>query len=615
MRDTLPANVSYVTNSTTSNGVAVADSGTTPFPLDESGLTVSRLATNSSTLLQFKVTVNSGTSLSNSVTVTNLNGLVQAQNIASVTPPPPSCNLSFTDSSGNPAVVCAENAGLYVTMTDSSQNTNPTNAQTAIVTITNLSGGDVESLMLTETGTNTGVFRNTVALPTSTIWGTAQQDGTLNGKAGQVVSVNFTGSGGETCSASATLVPAVQTKKLYLSAVNASNLYQNLNRVNPVAAGQTFTSNSVAISSGSSATFAQTPAFCETFTLAAGSPVTVTNYVSILSGAMPASPAISALLKAGTNAASAITVLTLTNAAYSGGLLGWSGNLPTNVNFSIGQTTFLVITSAQSGVSFSVQYNSASKPSAVSLPTTTVISLDQLGLYDAPYPGGNLLTDATNGQTVYIRATASDPFGAADVTALSVVSVNPGGYAFTTNLTGAYLVASNSCATTYEYPWVTENWQGSYSILATAYEGTEGITNAVRSALQVQYPPGGTPNTTTFINTSGNPTNSYATNETVCVQVLDLDMNQNPAAVETVSVVITTTSGDRETVVLSETGTNTGVFTGCITANTNTAVQGNGVLNAPGGASLTATFTDPLYASNTSSNTAIVRLPPGPSRS
>ena len=306
--------------------MAVADSGTTPFPLDESGLSLPSLAASGSTLLQFRVTVNSGTSLSNSVTVTNLNGLVQAYDVASVTPPPPSCNLSFTDGSGNPVTVCAENAGLYVTMTDSSQNTNPTNAQTVTVTITNLSGGDVESLTLTETGTNTGVFRNTAALPTSTIFGTAQQDGTLNGSAGQVISVYFAGAGGETCSASATFVPAVQTKKLYLSAVNAGDLYQNLDRIDPVAAGKTSTSNSVALSSGSSATFAQTPAFCKPFVLSAGSPVAVTNYVSILSGSMPASPAIRALLKQGTNAATATNLLTLTNAAYSGGTSGLERN-------------------------------------------------------------------------------------------------------------------------------------------------------------------------------------------------------------------------------------------------------------------------------------------------
>ncbi len=612
VRDTLPVNASYIAASTTTNGVAVADSGTTLFPLDEAGLTVSRLATNSSLLLRFRATVNSGTSLSNSATVTNLYGLVQAQDVVAVTPPPPSCNLSFTDSTGNPVTTCAENAGIYVTITDSSQDTSPTNAQTLTVTLTNLSGGDVESLLLTETGTNSGVFRNTTGLPTATLWGTTQQDGMLNGKAGEAVSVYFTGAGGETCSASATFVPAVQTKKLYLSAVNADDLYQNLDRIDPVAAGKTSTSNSVALGSGSTATFAQTPTFCKPFALPAGSPVAVTNYVSIVSGSMPASPAIRAILKRGTNAANATPFITLTNAAYSGGILGWSGNLSTNVNFGIGETTFLVITSAQSGVSFALQYNSASKPSAVSLPTTTVISLDQLGLYDAAYPAGNLITNAVNGQTVYIRAAASDPFGAADVTQISVVSLDPGGYTFTTNLSGAYIVASNACATTYEYPWVTENWQGSYRILTTAFEGTEGITNAVLIALQVQYPPGGTPSITTFIDSGRNPTNSYATNETVCVRVQDPNMNQNPAVAETVSVVITTTSGDRETALLNETGTNTGSFTGCISANTNTAVIGNSVLNAPGGAGLTATYTDPLNPSDTSSDNAIVRIPPGP---
>src|SRR5208283_4041695 len=134
--------------------------------------------------------------------------------------------------------------------------------------------------------------------------------------------------------------------------VNASNLYQNLDRINPVAAGTTSTSNSVALTNGSSATFAQTPAFCEPFVLSAGSPVAVTNYVSILSGSMPASPAIRALLLQGTNAATATNLLTLTNAAYSGGLLSWSGTLSTNITVGAGETIFLVITSAQSGVSF-----------------------------------------------------------------------------------------------------------------------------------------------------------------------------------------------------------------------------------------------------------------------
>ena len=612
VRDTLAANISYVANSTTSNGVTVADSGITPFPLDEAGLLVPSLATGGSMLLKFRVIINSGTSLSNLVTVSNLNGLVQVQDVVPVTPPPPTCNLSVTDGSGNPVTTCAENSGLYVTMIDTSQNSSPTSAQVVTVTLTNLASGDVESLALTETGTNTGTFRNAAALPTSTLWGTTQQDGTLNGQAGQVVSVYYLGSGGETCSASALFVPALHTNRLYLSAVNAGALYQNLDRIDPVTAGKTSTSNSVPLSAGAATTFTQTPPFCEPYNLPAGSPVAVTNYVSIISGTMPASPAISVILEKGTNAATAAAIATLTNTAYSGEVLGWSGTLSTNVSFSMGEALFLVVTSAQAGVVFTIQYNSASEPSAVSLATTTVISLDQLGVYDAPYPAGNLVTNATSGQTVYIRASASAPFGAADVTQLSLQVRDPGGYVFTTNLVGAYVVDSNACSITFEYPWVTENWQGLYTVLATAYEGSDGITNADVVSFQAHYPPGGTPSSMSFLSSSGTPTNSFATNETVCVQVEDANMNQNPAALETVTVIITSSSGDRESVVLSETGTNTGIFIGCIAANTNAAVQGNGVLNARPGAGLTATYTDPLNPADSTSASAIVRMPPGP---
>ena len=47
--------------------------------------------------------------------------------------------------------------------------------------------------------------------------------------------------------------------------------------------------------------------------------------------------------------------------------------------------------------------------------------MDQLGAYDTAYPAGNLVTNALIGQTVYVRATASDPFGAYDVTSLDLL--------------------------------------------------------------------------------------------------------------------------------------------------------------------------------------------------
>ncbi len=612
VKDSLPTNVTYVSHSTTSNGVGVADSGTTPFPLDEGGFQIVSLPPGGTSTLIFQAVVNAGTTISNSVTVTNSSGQVQAQDVATVVPPPPTCNLNFSDASGNPLSLSQENAPIFATLSDSSRNTDPTTVQTVTVTVTNQSTGDVESLVLTETGTNTGVFRNSTGLPSSTSSGTEQNDGTLYSQSGQSLSVLFTGPSGETCSGVANMIPAIQVKKLYLSADNAGDQYQNLDRIDPVAAGKTGTSNSVALANGSTATFAQTPSFCSAFFMPAGGVIGITNYYSVSTGVMPAAPAVTATLKKGTNAATASTILSLTNPSTNGGTLRWSGTLPASVTVNNGESIYLVVTSAQTGVTFTLQYNSSSKPSAISLPTTTVITLDQLGVYDAPYPAGNLITNANSGQTVYLRASAGDPFGAYDVTSLGLSVLDPGGYTFATNVGNAYVVASNSCSKTFEYPWVAENWQGNYSIRGTAFEGTEGITNSVLIGFQATYPAGGTPSTTTFIDSTGNATNSYATNQTVCVRVVDQNRNLNPSVAETITVVVTTTTGDSENVTLTETGTNSGVFTGCISANTNNANVNNGVLNAPPGAGLTATYTDPINPSDTSSDTAIVRTPPGP---
>jgi len=63
-----------------------------------------------------------------------------------------------------------------------------------------------------------------------------------------------------------------------------------------------------ALSGGTNVTtFSQAPVFCKNFTLPASGIVTVTNYVNVTSGSMPANPSITAALKYGGN-----TILTLT---------------------------------------------------------------------------------------------------------------------------------------------------------------------------------------------------------------------------------------------------------------------------------------------------------------
>ena len=195
------------------------------------------------------------------------------------------------------------------------------------------------------------------------------------------------------------------------------------------------------------ATFTQTPAMASNFDMPSGGTVGVTAYVNVVSGSMPANPSITAVLKYG-----ATTFATLTNPTYSSGAgtLTWSGALTGNVTVPSGQAVVLEITTTQSGVSFQIQYDSSTKPSKVSLPTTTVIDLTDLQVYDAPYPGGNPVPSPYPGQTVYVRVTATDPFGAADITSVALTLAGT-----PVTLTNANMVASDANSKTYEYAWTT----------------------------------------------------------------------------------------------------------------------------------------------------------------
>ncbi|WP_040549672.1 carboxypeptidase regulatory-like domain-containing protein [Pedosphaera parvula] len=812
--DTLPANVTYVTGTSTTNGVAIGDSGVTPFPLDESGFQLQNIPANGAVSVKFRVTVNSATSISNSVLVTTANGSVQAQDVAAVLPPPPSCNLSFSDALGNSVIAYAQNSSLYVTLSDTSLNIDSTTAQTLTLLVKNISNGDVEFVTLTETGTNTGVFRNTTPLPSSTTTGSGTQDGTLYAQPGQNLQVDHNGALGENCSATASIVRPVEIKKLYLSDPG-----QSLDRIDPVATADTTTANSstlvgasssfatitlnassstngngssltfahttgagtnglllvgvstdnsttvssvtygginltnvggatapgnpkpraeiwslpnppvgsnnvvvtlsgsanivagaatftgvsqtaplgnftgtssssgspsvsvssasgelvfdtvsagasvtpgagqtqrwnqtqAAISGGSSTQpgaasttmawtvndkwaigvvpikpasissgggsgtnntlFTQSPAMCKSFILPAGQTIAVTNYVQVTSGSLSATPNVTAVLQYG-----GTTFATLINPIYNSGsgTLAWMGTLTTNVTVPPGQAITLWVTNNEAAASFSIQYDSTTKPSAINLPTTTIINIDALDLYDAPYPAGNPINSAFNGQTVYVRSSVSDPFGSYDVTHAHLSITDPGLNTLNVSLTNSSVVADDGCVKTYEYAWDADSFQGVHNIQAIAYEGTEGITNSAGISIVVAFPDGGTPSVTTFIDALDNPTYSYNANQTICVEVVDANMNQNPTAVETVTAVITTSSGDSETIILSETDANSGVFKACIPANTSATVQNDGTLNAPAGSGLTVTYTDPTNPLDTSSDSAIIKTVASP---
>ncbi|MBK0391631.1 DUF11 domain-containing protein [Ramlibacter algicola] len=86
------------------------------------------------------------------------------------------------------------------------------------------------------------------------------------------------------------------------------------------------------------------------------------------------------------------------------------------------------------------------------------------------------------------------------------------------------------------------------------------------------------------------PANAYSGRDVAFVQVTDYSANSDPLAVETITVVVSTPSGDNETLRLVETGPSTGVFLGYIPLAAGAAQPGNCTLQAKSNEKLTATY-------------------------
>src|SRR5690606_41401901 len=72
------------------------------------------------------------------------------------------------------------------------------------------------------------------------------------------------------------------------------------------------------------------------------------------------------------------------------------------------------------------------QPSKLTLPTSTVIHVDSLAVYAAAYPDETQTDSYDPGQTVWIRAQVSDPFGYEDITGGSLVIKAPSGVTLST---------------------------------------------------------------------------------------------------------------------------------------------------------------------------------------
>jgi len=102
------------------------------------------------------------------------------------------------------------------------------------------------------------------------------------------------------------------------------------------------------------------------------------------------------------------------------------------------------------------------------------------------------------------------------------------------------------------------------------------------------------------------PTTAVHGGEAVFVQVTDADRNRDAVAVDTIELRLTSVVGDAETLRLSETGPNTGVFVGYIQTRAATVVQGDCVLQVERNSQMASSYVDPGNALDAASVNALV---------
>ena len=378
----------------------------------------------------------------------------------------------------------------------------------------------------------------------------------------------------------------------------------------------------------SSLSFTQSLSMATDLVLPAGGVLKVVTHVTNTTG-LASSQAHTATLSAG-----GTTFATATNPVYNSGAgtLTWTfAALGSTKTITAGQSAKMVISNAQSGVSYKIAYDSAATRSRIELPTNTVISLtdadsvtvglQEIGLFSQSFAnGGSPITAGFIGAggIVYIRCKVVDPFGDYDISSLQLdVDDGAGGATpISIALSDTYMVdsaADGRAYKTYEYAWQTTYNIGTYSIAVVANEGAEGtITDSANTTFVVNELDLGTPSITQFLtnlSTAGGIEAGalYPTGSNAYLRVIDLDEAGN-------GTVIAVING--YTVTLTETST-PGIFEADLSnpavhvSNTNAdASPASYFTSMPGGRFLAASYVDQNDDADTSSDTIGVNAAP-----
>jgi hypothetical protein len=120
--------------------------------------------------------------------------------------------------------------------------------------------------------------------------------------------------------------------------------------------------------------------------------------------------------------------------------------------------------------------------SRVVLNSATVINVDSVQTFNAPYPGGAPQTSFSAGNTLYVRSVVSDPFGSFDIAAARIQITDAASVVRVANAPMTQVADAGGATRTYEYAYVVPAGAppGGWTARITGVEGTEGTVTHTR---------------------------------------------------------------------------------------------------------------------------------------
>ena len=144
---------------------------------------------------------------------------------------------------------------------------------------------------------------------------------------------------------------------------------------------------------------------------------------------------------------------------------------------SIISATVTNVTPGPNNYAFRVFPVSGGINSRVELTSETVVNVDSVQFFDAPFPGGAAVGSFLPGATAYVRAVVSDPFGSFDITGATVTILDANSNPVVTNAAMTQVADSGIDTKTYEFAQIVAAPLGTWTAIVTANEGTEGIVS------------------------------------------------------------------------------------------------------------------------------------------